>query len=187
MPRNCFILFAPPISFSTTDIYSPFSPFSKTFGSYIKAISDAFFLSNNFRHHNILHFCTQYKNEPYIITFHGKRIRFLGPSFFSAAHLVQRALNHIDNPHSKKGKLTPGLTVSQTSLEELKEKYNDKKWFHITSLEEKKEEPFQLIPNAVYCFGESNKVTEAFTKIVFNKLNIDEQVIITNFLLDNLT
>ena len=118
MSKTHFIIFAPPAHlFEKNDIYTPFSRFSYIHGTYIKAIADCFFLSNKFRFNNTLHYYTFFKNSTYIISFDGKKLRYLGPSYFSASNLLLRALTHIVNPRSKKGKLTPGLSVEKIEEE----------------------------------------------------------------------
>ena len=184
---SCVYVFnAPPISFSRTNLYSKDFSFETT-GSYIKAISDSFFLSNDFRKNNVLYYCTQYNEEPITIIFDGKTIRYLGPSFFSAAHLLLRAKNHIDNPNSKSGKLTPGLTVYKQPSEWVLEKFVEKEMIRIqmSSRAITKNQLESCSDSNVFLFGfEKLPLKYHQTEIQMGPLAIDEQVIILNYFMD---
>lgn len=186
MSSCIFILNAPPLSFTKLDLYSTKFAFNTT-GSFIKAISDTFFLSNEFRKQNLLYYCTEYNSKSFIVVFDGRTIKYLGPSFFSAAHLLLRAKNHINNPHSKKGKLTPGLDVYNTSFENILEKHADKKLVQIK--ESPKEKQISLSKSAllqpVFLLGFKdipNKYN--YSEISLGSLAIDEQIIVTNYFID---
>ena len=188
--RSCVYVFnAPSISFSKTDLYSEDFLFESS-GAYIKAISDSFFLSNEFRKNNLLLYCTKYNEEPITISFDGKTIRFLGPSFFSAAHLLLRAKNHIDNPNSKSGKLTPGLSVHKQPLAWVLEKFAEKQLIKIQS------SPKARISNQLESCSDSDIFLFGFDKLPqkYNQIElpigplaIDEQVIMLNYFLDKVT
>jgi len=186
MSSCVFVFNAPAISFSKTDLYSKDFSFEKT-GSYIKAISDSFFLSNEFRKNNVVYYCTQYKEEPITIIFDGKTIRYLGPSFFSAAHLLLRAKDHIDNPNSKSGKLTPGLTVHKQPSEGVLEKFAEKELMKI-----QRSSKIIITPQLESCL-DTNVFLFGFDKlpmkyrqieIPLGPLAINEQVIMINYFLD---
>ncbi|MHA1866045.1 MAG: hypothetical protein ACTSVB_10730 [Candidatus Heimdallarchaeaceae archaeon] len=190
MSKTHFIIFAPPAHlFEKNDIYTPFSRFSYIHGTYIKAIADCFFLSNKFRFNNTLHYYTFFKNSTYIISFDGKKLRYLGPSYFSASNLLLRALTHIVNPRSKKGKLTPGLSVEKIEEEpfiHIQKKYESKDIFLITNrTQTKKEEITTQLSHegAVFLFGYQKK-NKNWKEIFLGDIEIDEQMILLNYYLD---
>ena len=186
MSSCTFIYNAPAISFSKKDLYSTDFAFGKT-ASYLKAISDSFFLSNEFRKTNVLYYCTQYEEEPIIIVFDGKTIRFLGPSFFSAAHLLLRAKNHIINPNSKSGKLTPGLTVIKQSPEWIFDKFIKEELILIqkSSIAIKMDQIKPYLDSNVFLFGFAKlPVRYQQIEIPLGPLTIYEQVIMINYFRD---
>lgn len=186
MSSCTFIFNAPAISFSKKDLYSNDFVFGES-ASYIKAISDSFFLSNEFRKTNVLYYCTQHKEEPIIIVFDGKTIRYLGPSFFSAAHLLLRAKNHLINPNSKTGKLTPGLTIIKQSPEWVFDRYMEEELALIQKspkiLEMDQMEPY--LDSNVFLFG-FEKIPAKYQQIEIplGPLTIYEQVIMINYFRD---
>ena len=184
MLKNFFVIQAPPLSFTKRDIYTPFSSFS-SMGQFIKAISDTFFLSNKFRFDNFLYFCTEYKQRSYVITFDGEKMRYLGPSLFSAAHLLLRVQAHIDNPNTKKGKLTPGLSVYQESFDLILEKHSKDNWIQFIPANVSDITNLELSSKNIFIYGIANllKITD-IKKVYCGKLDIDEQVILTNYVLD---
>ncbi len=186
MSSYTFLFNAPAISFSKRDLYSKDFLFKEA-GSYIKAISDSFFLSNEFRKENVLYYCTQYNEEQITIVFDGKEIRYLGPSFFSAAHLLLRVKNHIDNPNSKLGKLTPGLSVYRQTSEWALEKFSEKKLVLVKESSKdiltSKLEPY--LDSNVFLFGfDSIPVKFHQIEMPLGPIAIDEQVIMINYFLD---
>ena len=155
---------------------------------YIKAISDAFFLSNNFRKNLCLYFCTSFKNESLIIAFDGSSLRYLGPSFFSAAHLLIRVMNHMTSPTSKQGKLTPGISVHKKRLDWILEKHSKDNWIQVTQLDEQEKHPinFSLSSPVLFLFGFNDIVLEKIEqKISWGPIEIDEQVILTNHYIES--
>jgi len=183
---NVIVVKALPLDFSKNDLYKNQEKF-KQLGKYIKSIPDAFFLSNNFRSDRIVHFCTMISNKPYIVTFYGPELKYLGPSFFSAGHLLLRAQSHVKNPSSKEGKLTPGLRVKKGTFKSLlEERYKEGfSWYQIVQRKEKlfpkKIEKNQSI---LLLFGfEPNELDSSanITKISFGDIDIDEQIILANF------
>ena len=186
MSSCTFIFNAPTISFSKNDLYSRDFSFEKTC-SYIKAISDSFFLSNEFRKENVLYYCTQYEEKPIIIVFDGKTIRFLGPSFFSAAHLLLRAKNHLINPNSKSGKLTPGLSVLMQPSDWVLDRFIEEELILIQK-SSKAMEIELLEPHMeanIFLFG-FEKLPDKYkqVEIPLGPLAIDEQVIMVNHIRD---
>ncbi|MHA1707636.1 MAG: hypothetical protein ACTSX6_07040 [Candidatus Heimdallarchaeaceae archaeon] len=178
------IINAPPIDFSKSDLYSN-SKKMRIIGPFIKAVSDAFFLSNNFRKNLIVDFCTQYESCDYVISFNGSKIKYLGPSFFSAAHLLLRAVRHIVNKNSKAGKLTPGITIKQKNLEELYHIYNEKKWVSIKITNNFREDLIKEISKySVFLYNAPKEsLTIQTEEICLGVLSIDEQIILTNYYL----
>ncbi len=187
MYSRYFIILSSPIThIDKKVIYSPFSLFSQELGQYIKAVPAAFFLSNNFRHDTMLYFLTTYKEEQISIVFEGQRLKFLGPSFFSSANLILRAITSLNHPKSKKGKLTPGLYVKKQDLSELKEQYKDKVWYKIIQKRSNGSITKTDLPtDAIYCFGDTNnKWLKNVPSIDLPLLDIDEQVTIVNYFID---
>ncbi|UJG39804.1 MAG: hypothetical protein K9W45_08025 [Candidatus Heimdallarchaeum aukensis] len=189
MSKNHFVIFAPPTPlFTKNDIYIPFSRLSYIHGTYIKAIADCFFLSNKFRFNNILHYYTLFKNNTYLISFNGKKLRYLGPSYFSASNLLLRALTHIVNPRSNKGKLTPGLTVEkieEETLNHFQKRYKGKDIFLISNRTQAQKSDIdnQLTHEAVFLFGYQKK-EKNWKEIFLGNIEIDEQMILLNYYLD---
>lgn len=186
MQNLFFIIHSPSITFTKSDLYVENDQIELC-GEYIKAISDAFFLSNNFRKNLNIDFFTVINEEEYIISFDGSRLKYLGPSFFSATHLLLRAINHTIKPYSKSGKLTPGITVEKGGIEVLEKKYQGIKKIQIVEDIEISQSVMNLIQETtVFLFGFENSFLDA-EKISFGRLSIDEQIIITNFYLERET
>lgn len=187
-----FIISAPPLDFTKKDLYNNPEIFSRQ-GAYIKAIPDSFFLSNSFRHNLTLFYCTEIHEEEYSIIMEGSKLRYLGPSFFSAAHLLLRAKKHIENPLSKTGKLTPGLTVQRSSFRDIIAEVNDLKTIFIALGQSRnyEEQEAQLRKKNfdTFVFGyvsNTYKAEEQFLTVSFGQLNIDEVIILTNYyIIDN--
>lgn len=181
-----FIFFAPPLNFTKQDLYNNPEKFDEQ-GQYIKSISDAFFLSNHFRHNLTLFYYTKVNNNKYVIILDGSKLRYLGPSFFSASHLLLRAKKHIEDPSSKAGKLTPGLTVAETSVKEIFRSINPSKAIFITNNSERTNSlnEWQIdIPHInTFLFGKIPKEMNSFPTISFGSLFVDELVILTNYYL----
>jgi len=177
-----FVFNALALTFDKSDLYS--SEFLlEPNGSYIKAISDSFFLSNQFRKNLSLYFCTSYNSKPFIVKFDGNSLRYLGPSFFSAAHLLLRAKNHIINPNSKGGKLTPGLSVFEGTIKWILEEHvEDIKILVTDSID--KNDGISISPNSssvLFLFGfKEFPEGDEISQISWGSLRIDEQVILTN-------
>jgi hypothetical protein len=187
MSQHYFVLNSPPISFSKSDLYKRSENMSQI-SPYIKAISDAFFLSNSFRKNLCLYFYTRIKKEPTIISFEGSSLRYLGPSFFSAAHLLIRAINSRTNPNSKKGKLTPGLSVYEEELDWILEKHTEHTWVQVSNTDKQEELPsnVSLASPVLFLFGFDNvKLEKIEHKISWPTLEIDEQVILTNHYIES--
>ena len=188
MSEIVFIFNSPSLSFTKSDLYD--NEFIKSnLHSFVKAISDSFFLSNNFRKNYTVYFLTNFEGDFYQITFKGDELRFLGPSFFSAAHLLLRAKNHIMYPHSKKGKLTPGLSIQKQNIKGIYDKYPNSKYFLIENSEitDNCKELTQKSDSMVFLFGfnEGEILEREFEKICLKDLEIDEQVVILNYLLES--
>ncbi len=182
-----FVINAPPLSLKKPDLYD--SEFTDSeLSTHIKSISDSFFLSNQFRKHYIVYFLTEISGDSYIIEFKGNELRFLGPSFFSAGHLLLRAKNHIMNPDSKNGKLTPGIRVYKRDIGWIFEKYKESKWFQvINTLESTRSHKIDLNSKNVFFFGFGDNVE--FNKEIFTLslgfIEMDEQIIILNHILES--
>ncbi len=182
MSRYYFAINAPPLSFSKSNLYTKNENISQS-NPYIKAISDAFFLSNDFRKNLCLYFCTSLKDKNTIIKFDGSTMRYLGPSSFSAAHLLIRAMNHLSNPTSKQGKLTPGLEVQEGSIEWVLEKHSKDKWVQITKSDYQMELDLEISMQSpvLFLFNFENLTSEkTIQKLSWGVVDIDEQVILTN-------
>ena len=182
-----FVINAPPLSFNKSSLYdSEF--FNHELNPIIKSISDTFFLSNDFRKHYIVYFLTKIEGEPYQIVFKGDKLRFLGPSFFSAGHLLLRAKNHILYPNSKKGKLTPGLFVKKEDLDWIQEKYKESKWFYVQSTNDsERSNKIDLESDSiVFLFGfeTNNDFKIQPSTLLLKSIELDEQIILTNYLLE---
>jgi tRNA pseudouridine-54 N-methylase len=187
MSKLFFILNAPPLSFTKNNLYEKDSKLNES-APFIKAISDSFFLSNQFRKNLFLYYITSFEGNPYVITFEGNKLRYLGPSFFSAAHLLLRAKNNIINPNSKNGKLTPGLSIIDQSSEWIFDKHkNDKIILVISSSENTETSMNQSIQQSkVFGFGFKKLPLSIDSEILLLKeLDIDEQVIVLNYLLES--
>ena len=188
MSEIVFVFNAPSLSFNKSDLYKN-EFINSNLHPFVKAISDSFFLSNDFRKNHTAYFLTSIEGKPYQIIFKGNELRFLGPSFFSAAHLLLRAKNHILYPDSKKGKLTPGLSVQKQDIEGICEKYPNGKYFLIDSSEitENYSKLTQKSDTMIFLFGFSDKeiLDKEYEKIFLNDLEIDEQVIILNYQLES--
>ena len=188
MSRYYFIINAPPLSFSKSELYQQNLKIN-SMGSFIKAISDAFFLSNQFRRKNFVYYCTKYKNTPYIITFDGETLKYLGPSFFSAAHLLLRAKNHIKDSKSKSGKLTPGLSVHKKGVDWILEKHTKDAWINVIKDDIITEiHPSDNLESSVVFFYNFEDKTQNHKTINMSlgPLDIDEQVILTNYFIESL-
>ena len=115
-------------------------------------------------------------------------MRYLGPSFFSAAHLLLRAKNHIINPTSKNGKLTPGLSVIDQNSEWIFDKHNNDKIILVSSSSENTDMSLNhgIQQNKVFAFGFRKLPLSIDSEILHLKeLDIDEQVIWLNYLLES--
>ncbi len=182
MSRYYFALNSPAISFSKSDLYSKNEKMIQI-GPYIKAISDAFFLSNQFRKNLFLYYYTSFDNKSLVITFDGSSLRYLGPSFFSAGQLLIRVMNHITNPSSKQGKLTPGLEVHKEESSWIFEKHSKDKWIQISysNIQDKLFSKFSMSFPILFLFGFDKINTKNIEyNISWGPLEIDEQVILTN-------
>ncbi|MHA1686363.1 MAG: hypothetical protein ACTSYD_08105 [Candidatus Heimdallarchaeaceae archaeon] len=182
-----FIIFAPTLDFTKQDLYNNPERFYEQ-GQYIKSISDAFFLSNHFRHNLTLFYYTCINNENYTIALDGSKLRYLGPSFFSAAHLLLRAKRHIKDPSSKAGKLTPGLSVRKTTAEEVLDSVHLSKATFITNKSERNNSlnnwQIEITQIDTFLFGNIPKEWyNILPTISFGPLFVDEQVILTNYYL----
>ncbi|MCG3222063.1 MAG: hypothetical protein H7641_11855 [Candidatus Heimdallarchaeota archaeon] len=187
MSRYYFALNSPPISFTKSDLYSKNENMIQI-SPYIKAISDSFFLSNQFRKNLYLYYCTSFNNKSIIITFDGSSLRYLGPSFFSAAHLLIRVMNHLVNSSSKQGKLTPGLNVHNEESSWIFEKRYKDKWIQInySNIQEKQLSEFSMPFPILFLFGFDKINSENIEyKISWGPLEIDEQVILTNHYIES--
>jgi len=187
MLQYYFVINAPPLSFLKSDLYTQNLKFS-SMGSFIKAISDAFFLSNQFRKKNYLYYCTKYKNTQYIVTFNGETLKYLGPSFFSAAHLLLRAKNHIKDSKSRSGKLTPGLSVYKENTYWIFEKHSKDIWINVIKDDNIIGEHSLVSSRSSYVFFynfENKILNQKAIKLSFGPLDIDEQVILTNYFIES--
>ena len=188
MLKYYFVINAPPLSFSKFELYLQNSKIN-LMGPFIKAISDAFFLSNQFRKNNFVYYCTKYKNTQYIVTFNGETLRYLGPSFFSAAHLLLRAKNHIKDSKSRSGKLTPGLSVYKESTNWIFEKHAEDIWINIIKNDYITEKYPLTSSKSSYVFFynfENKNLNNKAIKLSLGPLDIDEQVILTNYFIESL-
>jgi hypothetical protein len=188
MLRHYFVINAPPLSFSKSELYLQNLKIN-SMGSFIKAISDAFFLSNQFRKNNFVYYCTEYKKTQYIVTFNGETLKYLGPSFFSSAHLLLRAKNHIKDSKSRSGKLTPGLSVYKKNTNWIFEKHAEDIWINIIRDDSVIEEQPLINSKSSYVFFynfESKIPNRKAIKLSLGPLDIDEQVILTNYYIESL-
>ena len=188
MLRYYFVINAPPLSFSKSDLYQQNSIIN-SMGFSIKAISDVFFLSNQFRRKNFVYYCTKFKDTSYIVTFNGETLKYLGPSFFSAAHLLLRAKNHIKDSKSKSGKLTPGLSVHKKNVNWVLEKHTKDVWINVVKDYTISEKYSLDNPKASIVFFynfEDNIIKHKAIKMSLGLLDIDEQVILTNYFIESL-
>lgn len=188
MSKITYIFNSPPLSLNKEDLYKEGSIDNKIL-PYIKAISDAFFLSNNFRKHLTVVFLTEIDDAPYQIVFKGSELRFLGPSFFSAAHLLLRAKNHILNPKSKAGKLTPGITVLKQDIQGIIKEHEYSNWYMVesnTTIDRNSvintKENYKVF---LFGFIDNGKFGDSIEKLFLRTLEIDEQVIIINYLIES--
>ena len=187
MSETIFVINAPPLLFTKEDLYN--SKFVKNdLNPFIKAIADSFFLSNNFRKNNKVYFNTQLGEETFQVIFNGDKLRYLGPSFFSAGHLLLRAKNNIINPNSKKGKLTLGLSINKGSIDDIFDRYDDAKFYQITTTNTLKKNYSLDLSDQVnlflYGFTEFTGLNHTIIKFSLGPIEIDEQIIMTNFLID---
>ncbi|MBY9002068.1 MAG: hypothetical protein KGD64_14205 [Candidatus Heimdallarchaeota archaeon] len=182
MHSHFFIFNAPPVSLTKSNLYTSENSLGEE-GLFIKSISDAFFLSNEFRKSLFLYYCTSYKTNQYVVIFDGKRLRYLGPSFFSAAHLLLRAINHIIDPTSKSGKLTPGLNIVEASFEWVIEKHLEDMCLKVIRTDEISFNHQKKITNAnVFLFGFDNiNLPDRYEIVSLGPIDLDEQVILTNY------
>jgi len=188
MSEIIFIINAPPLSFNKSDLYNP-EFVDHRLNPFIKSIADSFFLSNHFRKNYRVYFLTEIEEKSYQIVFKGDELRFLGPSFFSAGHLLLRAKNHILDPNSKKGKLTPGILVQKRDIKLIFEKYEKCKWYQIEAFKgsEKNTKLDLTSETNVFLFGFEN-ITEFngnITKLSLESIDMDEQIIIINYMIEN--
>jgi tRNA pseudouridine-54 N-methylase len=182
MSRYYFAINAPPFSLSKLNLYTMNKNVNQV-NPYIKAISDAFFLSNDFRKNLCLYFCTSFEDKNLIVKFDGSILRYLGPSSFSAAHLLIRAMNHLSNPTSKKGKLTPGIEVREEGIDWILDNHYKNKWVQITksNYQMEKNMEFSTLSPVLFFFNFNHLKSEKIIhKISWGPLDIDEQVILTN-------
>lgn len=182
-----FILNAPPLTFNKKDLYERESKIRES-APFVKAVADSFFLSNQFRKNHFLYYSTKIQGKPFVITFDGDNLRYLGPSLFSAAHLLLRVKNHILYPNSKKGKLTPGISVNEQNSDWIFEQHSEDKFIQVVASEENNLE-FRLNnikQSRVFTYGfEELPSSINFEKMYVKNLDVDEQVIITNYLLES--
>ena len=187
MSQLFFILNAPSLSFTKANLYERKTKLNDS-APFIKSITDSFFLSNQFRKNLFLYYCTSFQGKPYVITFDGSELRYLGPSFFSAAHLLLRAKNHIVNPNSRSGKLTPGLSVLEQNSDWIFEKHkNDKIVLVVSSSEDKAEfSEEKAKQNNIFAYGFEKLPLSTKSEIMhLRQLEVDEQVIVINYLLES--
>ncbi len=188
MLQYYFVINAPPLSFSKSELYIQNSKIN-SMGSFIKAISDAFFLSNQFRRKNFVYYCTEYKNTPYIVTFNGETLKYLGPSFFSAAHFLLRVKNHIKDSKSRSGKLTSGLSVYKKNINWILEKHSKDTWIDVVkdnSITETHSLTRSKSPYVFFYNFEGKIPSHKAIKLPLGSLDIDEQVILTNYFIESL-
>ncbi|MHA2357205.1 MAG: hypothetical protein ACXABK_00365 [Candidatus Heimdallarchaeaceae archaeon] len=181
-----FAFNAPSLTFDKSDLYNSEFQADSSY-TFVKAIADSFFLSNQFRKNLLLYYCTSYNSKPYVVKFDGNSLRYLGPSFFSAAHLLLRTKDHIINPNTKAGKLTSGLSVFEGTTEWVLEKYAENKKILITN-SRKKDENINIASSStsvLFLFGFNELLEEEVTVISWGSLRIDEQVILTNHYLES--
>lgn len=188
MSEIIYVFNAPSLSLKKVDLYKEDS-INCELHPFIKALSDAFFLSNNFRKHLTAFFLTEIEGIPYQIIFKGSELRFLGPSFFSAAHLLLRAKTHILYPASKSGKLTPGISIQRQDIEGIIKNYENNKWYLVentTKTEDNSKINVQL-DSYGFLFGFKNNIQfkDKIEKLTLRTLEIDEQVIIINYLTES--
>ncbi len=185
MSTHFFVFNAPPFSLTKRTLYST-EDSTKVEGKFIKAISDAFFLSNEFRKSLYIYYCTTYKSKPYTVTFNGANLRYLGPSFFSAAHLLLRAINHIIDPTSKSGKLTSGLNIIEGSYEWILKKHIKDNCLKIIRIETVSDNiKRKICESNVFLFGFDNiNLPETYEIATLGPIDIDEQAILTNYNLE---
>ena len=185
MSSHFFVFNAPPFSLTKGILYSTEDSI-KAEGMFIKAISDAFFLSNEFRKSLDIYYCTTHKSKPYTVTFNGANLHYLGPSYFSAAHLLLRAINHIINPTAKSGRLTPGLNVFEGSYEWILEKHTKDNCLKLIRTDVVSDNYQRKICEAnVFLFGFDNiNLPKTYGEVSLGPLDIDEQVILTNYNLE---
>lgn len=185
MHSHYFIINAPPFSLTKNNLYTSKNSLECE-GTYIKAVSDAFFLSNNFRKNLMLYYCTSYNSESYIVGFDGSKLRYLGPSSFSASLLLLRAKNYLIDPKRKSGKLTPGLEVIRDSVSWVLEKFPKEKMLIIKK--EKKVSPNyqkKIADSNTFLFGfEGIELSKEYNSTSLGPIDIDEQVILTNYTLE---
>lgn len=182
MHPHYFVFNAPPLSLTKSDLYSTENVLGEE-GIFIKSISDAFFLSNAFRKSLSIYYCTSYRAKQYTVIFDGEKLRYLGPSFFSAAHLLLRAVNHIIDPTSKNGKLTPGLSIVEASFEWVIEKHLEDRCIKVIKTNEVSSDHRKKITAAnVFLFGFDNiNLPDKYGVVSLGPIDLDEQVILTNY------
>ena len=187
MSRYYFAINAPSLSFSKSDLYTKNENVNQI-NPYIKAISDAFFLSNDFRKNLCLYFLTSFRKKTLIVKFDGSTLRYLGPSSFSAAHLLIRVMNHLSNPTSKQGKLTPGLEIQEESINWILEKHSKDKWVQILNSDSQMGHDIEISMKSpiLFLFNFDNFSSEKIIhKLSWGSLDIDEQVILTNHYIES--
>lgn len=185
MAQQFFVIKCNPLNINKKSIFDVSSQLHEL-GSYIKAISDTFFLSNNFRSDIILYFITKYQETEYRITFNGNDLRYLGPSFFSAAHLLLRALTHTKQPRSKKGRLTPGLSIRKSTIEDIFNTHeNIKKFRVVRSKEIRVDNKLDTRSQNMFIFNYTDGGNNQFSSdLSLGNVEIDEQIILLNYYLD---
>ncbi len=185
MSPHFFVFNAPPFSLTKETLYSTEDSI-KLEGKFIKAISDAFFLSNEFRRSLDIYYCTTHRSKPYVVKFNGANIRYLGPSFFSAAHLLLRAIKHTIDPTSKSGRLTPGLNIFEESYEWILEKHIKDNCLKIIRTEMvSNNHQRKICESNVFLFGFDNiNLPKTYGEVSLGPIDIDEQVILTNYNLE---
>ena len=188
MSEIIFVIKAFPISFNKSDLYTKEFIDNKS-NFVIKSISDSFFLSNDFRKNYTIYFLSELEGNSYLIVFKGDELRFLGPSYFSAAHLLLRVKNNILYPNSKEGKLTPGISIHKHTIKWISRNYKESKWFKIgTSMELSENIKDVLSPTSnIFLFGFDNTpdIDIEITDVSFGPLEIDEQIIMTNYMIES--
>ncbi len=184
MVKQFFVIKSNPLNINKKSIFDVSSQLHEL-GSYIKAISDTFFLSNNFRSDIILYFITRYQKTGYMVTFNGNDLRYLGPSFFSAAHLLLRAFTHTKEPRSKRGRLTPGLSIRKSTIKDIFNTHEDVKKFRVVrSKEIRVDNKLDNRSRNMFIFNYTGGDNNQFSDLSLGNVEIDEQIILLNYYLD---